>query len=135
MPEDDAANAREDDAANARAALRALWSMSGQMDSADRLGQEDEGGGSGCAPSHLSGQDDAIGTTFQAQGGDASSGVGFSDFAETNEPTFDRGEAASKFKDAWKSQLAMDGKLGKYTAKDAAKKSGEEAPAGKPKSE
>lgn len=135
MPEDDAANARDDDAANAREALRALWSMSGQMDSADRLGQEDEGGGSGCAPSHLSGQDDAIGTTFQAQGGDPSSNVGFSDFAETNEPTFDRGEAAAKFKDAWKSQLAMDGKLGEYTAKDAAKKSGEESPAGKPKSE
>lgn len=133
MPKDDAANAREDDAANARAALRALWSMSGQMDSADRLGQEDESG-AGCA-SHLSGQDDAIGTTFQAQGGDPGSGVGFSDFAETNEPTFDRGEAAAKFKDAWKSQLAMDGKLGKYTAKDAAKKSGEESPAGKSKSE
>lgn len=125
----------DDDAANARAALRALWSMSGQMDSADRLGQEDEGGG-GCAPSHLNSQDDAIGTTFQAQGGDPSSGVGFADFAETNEPTFDRGEAADKFKEAWKSQLAMDGKLGKYggSIKDAAKETTDKT-AAKPKSE
>lgn len=111
----------DDDAANARAALRALWEMSGQMDSADRLGQEDEGG---CAaPTHIKGQADAIGTTFQAQGGDPSSGVGFSAFAETNEPTFDRGEAAAKFKEAWKSQLALDGKLGKSggSITDAAK--------------
>ncbi|MEX2587801.1 MAG: hypothetical protein WD602_07420 [Actinomycetota bacterium] len=122
----------EDDAANARAALRALWSMSGQMDSADRLGQEDEGGC--CAPSHFSADDDAIGTTFQAQGGDPSAGVGFSAFAETNEPTFDRGEAASKFKEAWKSQLAMDGKLGKHdgSIKDAAADKSASRPAGDP---
>jgi hypothetical protein len=102
-----------DDAENARAALRALWSMSGQMDSADRLGQEDD---ASCHPAK------DVGTTFQAQGGESDSGVGFAAFAETNEPTFDRGEAASKFREAWKSQLAMDGKLGGKPLSESAAK-------------
>lgn len=120
----------DDDAANARAALRALWAMSGQMDSADRLGQEDEN----FAPTHIKPEADAIGTTFQAHGGEASSGVSFAEFAETNEPTFDRGEAAAKFKEAWKSQLAMDGKLGKSggSITDAAKDNPRKAEGSKP---
>lgn len=123
----------EDDAENARAALRALWAMSGQMDSADRLGQEDEG----CAPTHIKPQADAIGTTFQAHASDPSSEVSFAQFAEENEPTFDRGEAANKFREAFKSQLAMDGKLGKYGGRsvaDAAKETTRKA-VGKPTEE
>jgi len=102
-----------DDAENARAALRALWSMSGQMESADSLGQEDES----CHPSK------DVGTTFMAQGGESDSGVGFAAYQEgTHEPTFDRGEAATKFREAWKSQLAMDGKLGGKALSESAAK-------------
>jgi hypothetical protein len=103
-----------DDAENARAALRALWSMSGQMDSADSLGKEDD---ASCAPTK------DVGTTFMAQGGESDSGVGFSAYQEgTHDPTFDRGEAATKFREAWKSQLSLDGKLrGKPLSESAAK--------------
>jgi hypothetical protein len=104
-----------DEAENARAALRALWSMSGQMDSADKLGQEDES----CATPSKS----SVGTAHMAHGGDASSGVGFAAYADgTNEATFDRGEAATKFREAWKSQLTLDGKLGGKPLKDSAAK-------------
>jgi hypothetical protein len=104
--------AEMDDAENARAALRALWSMSGQLDSADRLGKEEDEG-----PSK------DVGTVHMAHAGEGDSGVGFSAYsAGTNEATFDRGEAAEKFREAWKSQLALDGKLkGKPLSESAAK--------------
>lgn len=101
--------ASEDDAENARNALRALWSMSGQMDDSETLGQEQEGS----AISIPTGK----GTRYEAGddsdrfGGQRHDGLGFADFAQTNEPTFNRGEAATKFREAWKSQLAMDGKI------------------------
>ena len=103
--------AEMDDAENARAALRALWAMSGQLEGAEQLGKEDEKIG----PKEVS-----VGT---AQAGHSDSGVGFSAYSEgTNEATFDRGEAASKFREAWKSQLALDGKLeGKPLSESAAK--------------
>ena len=102
-----------DDAENARAALRALWAMSGQLEEADRLGKETEYVGK---PEIDYGKTHMPGT-----GGDSE--VGFSAYLEgTNEATFDRGEAASKFREAWKSQLALDGKLhGKPLSESAAK--------------
>lgn len=113
-----------DEAENARAALRALWAMSGQMDAAEKLGQEEEG-----ASCHTS-SPNSIGTASMAHAGEANSGVGFSAYIDgTNEATFDRGEAAQKFKEAWKSQLTMDGKLGgKPLKQSAAKVSGVDAP-------
>lgn len=109
-----------DEAENARAALRALWSMSGQMDAADRLGQEED-----CAPCHSVGS--GVGTTHMAHGGESESGVGFSGYIDgSNEATFDRGEAARKFKEAWKSQLTLDGKLGGKPLKESAAKVVEE---------
>ncbi|MGQ0678126.1 MAG: hypothetical protein ACT4OM_00450 [Actinomycetota bacterium] len=105
-----------DEAENARAALRALWSMSGQMDAADRLGTEEEG-----ASCHHSSAN--VGTSHMAHGGESSSGVGFAAYIEgTNEATFDRGEAAQKFKEAWRSQLTLDGKMGGKPLKESAAK-------------
>lgn len=115
--------ASEDDAENARNALRALWSMSGQMDSTDSLGQEQEGSVPISIPS-------GKGTRYEAEDDPDRFGslrheeVGFAAFAETNEPTFNRGEAAAKFREAWKSQLAMDGKIptNSQSLKDSAAK-------------
>jgi hypothetical protein len=62
-----------------------------------------------------------------AQGGESDSGVGFAAYQEgTNEPTFDRGEAASKFREAWKSQLALDGKIGGKPLSESAAKTPKE---------
>ena len=106
--------AEMDDAENARAALRALWAMSGQLEGAEQLGKEDE---------HVGPKEVDHGTTHMAHAGESDSGVGFAAYAQgTNEATFDRGEAASKFREAWKSQLALDGKLhGKPLSESAAK--------------
>lgn len=108
------------EAENARAALRALWSMSGQMDAADSLGEEQES----C---HSGGGAD-VGTTHMAHASESNSGVGFSAYIDgSNEATFDRGEAAQKFKEAWKSQLTMDGKMGGKPLKDSAAKAPQDA--------
>ncbi|CAN5763516.1 hypothetical protein BH23ACT12_BH23ACT12_16810 [soil metagenome] len=109
----------EDDAENARAALRALWGASGQMDGAESLGQEKE---------------ITFPTEDRSDGNDGKGGkggfgserhneVGLQDFAKNNEPTFDRGEAAAKLKDAWRSTLTADGKMGSQSKSlgDAAK--------------
>ncbi len=110
-----------DDAENARAALRALWAMSGQLEEADRLGKEQE-------YSHVniptdSGASDGKGGLGGGFGSSRHNELGFAAYSEgTNEPTFDRGEAATKFREAWKSQLALDGKLhGKPLSESAAK--------------
>ena len=103
----------EDDAENARAALRALWAASGQLDESESLGQEKEFSGVNIptGDSRAAGNDGKGG-----QGGDFGSErhqtVGLTDFAETNEPTFDRGEAASKLKSAWRSTMIAEGKMG-----------------------
>lgn len=109
----------EDDAENARAALRALWSASGQMDGADSLGQEKEFAGVNIP---TEGGNDGKGSSEQHQT------VGLQDFAQNNDPTFDRGEAATKLKEAWRSTLTAEGKMGSQskslgaTAKETTKK-------------
>ena len=62
-------------------------------------------------------------------GSDRHATVGLQDFAQNNEPTFDRGEAASKLKDAWRSTLISEGKMGsdKKTLGDAAKETTKKA--------
>lgn len=114
----------EDDAENARAALRSLWAASGQLDGSDSLGQEKEV----TFPS-----DRSEGHEGKGGGGGFGSAdhqtVGLQDFAQNNEPTFDRGEAASKLKDAWRSTLISEGKMGsdKKTLGDAAKETTKKA--------
>jgi hypothetical protein len=105
--------AEMDDAENARAALRALWAMSGQLEGADSLGKEQD----------FSAASDGKGGEGGGFGSERHGELGFSAYQEgTHEPTFDRGEAATKFREAWKSQLAMDGKLhGKPLSESAAK--------------
>lgn len=109
----------EDDAENARAALRALWAASGQLDGADSLGQEKEV----TFPSDRSEGNDGKGGGGGHFGSERHGEVGLQDFAKNNEPTFDRGEAASKLKDAWRSTLIAEGKMGsdRKTLGDAAK--------------
>jgi hypothetical protein len=94
-----------DEAENARLALRALWTASGQMEGADRLGMEDERGG------HTGGTRKVVGENFMALDGEGSGELGFESFRDTNEPTFNRGDAIEKMRSAFKSQLALDGKL------------------------
>ena len=112
-----------DDAENARAALRALWSMSGQMDEADSLGTEKDLSHVNI-PTESRSTSDGKGGEGGGFGSNRHAELGFSAYQEgTHDPTFDRGEAAAKFKEAWKSQLAMDGKLGgKPLSESAAKK-------------
>jgi hypothetical protein len=115
--------AEMDDAENARAALRALWSMSGQMDSADSLGKEQDFSHVNVPTDPPAGASDGKG----GEGGGFGSGrhgqLGFSAYQEgTHEPTFDRGQAATNFREAWKSQLAMDGKLGGKPLSESAAK-------------
>ncbi|MDQ4149958.1 MAG: hypothetical protein M3164_08240 [Actinomycetota bacterium] len=93
-----------DDAENARRALRALWEMSGQMEYADHLGEEERGGRTG-------GTRKLVGENFKALGDGGEGHLGFEGFAETNEPTFNRGEAVEKMRAAFRSQLALDGKV------------------------
>ncbi|HYN99982.1 MAG TPA: hypothetical protein VEU28_09955 [Actinomycetota bacterium] len=109
----------EDDAENARAALRALWAASGQLDGSDSLGQEKEV----TFPVDRSEGNDGKGGLGGHFGSERHETVGLQDFAKNNEPTFDRGEAASKLKDAWRSTLTAEGKMGsgKKTLGDAAK--------------
>jgi hypothetical protein len=109
----------EDDAENARAALRALWGASGQLDGSDRLGQEKEV----TFPSDRSAGNDGKGGEGGYFGSERHAEVGLQDFARNNEPTFDRGEAAAKLKDAWRSTLTAEGKMGsdRKTLGDAAK--------------
>ena len=112
-----------DDAENARRALRALWEASGQMEYADHLGEEERGGRTG-------GTRKLVGENFKALGDGGSGHLGFEGFAETNEPTFNRGEAVDKMRSAFKSQLAMDGKLpeGSKSLSESAKSSGQAPP-------
>lgn len=109
----------EDDAENARAALRQLWAVSGQLDGADSLGQEKEVS----FPVDRSEGNDGKGGGGGGFGSDRHATVGLQDFAQNNEPTFDRGEAAAKLKDAWRSTLTAEGKMGskQKTLGDAAK--------------
>lgn len=109
----------EDDAENARAALRALWGVSGQLDGADTLGQEQEI----VFPDTRADGNDGKGGGGGGFGSDRHATVGLQDFAQNNEPTFDRGEAAAKLKEAWRSTLTAEGKMGsqKKTLGDAAK--------------
>ena len=115
-----------DDAENARMALKALWDMSGQMETADTLGQEERGGYTGGSRKH-------IGENFKAHEEGGGGELGFSAFSEgTNEPTFNREEAVQKMRSAFKGQLSLDGKLveGGKTLGEAASKhpeSGREA--------
>lgn len=98
----------EDDAENARAALRALWGASGQLDGTDSLGQEKEIS----IPTDRSAGNDGKGGEGGSFGSDRHNEVGLQDFAKNNEPTFDRGEAAAKLKEAWRSTLTAEGKMG-----------------------
>lgn len=98
----------EDDAENARAALRALWGASGQLDGADSLGQEKEIR----IPTDRAAGNDGKGGEGGYFGSERHNEVGLQDFAKNNEPTFDRGEAAAKLKDAWRSTLTAEGKMG-----------------------
>jgi hypothetical protein len=109
----------EDDAENARAALRQLWAFSGQLDGADSLGQEKEVS----FPADRSEGNDGKGGTGGHFGSERHQQVGLQDFAQNNEPTFDRGEAAAKLKEAWRSTLTAEGKMGaqQKTLGDAAK--------------
>jgi hypothetical protein len=109
----------EDDAENARAALRQLWAFSGQLDGADSLGQEKEVS----FPDDRSEGNDGKGGTGGHFGSERHATVGLQDFAKNNEPTFDRGEAAAKLKEAWRSTLTAEGKMGaqQKTLGDAAK--------------
>ncbi|HVL49986.1 MAG TPA: hypothetical protein VM754_00600 [Actinomycetota bacterium] len=120
----------EDDAENARAALRALWGASGQLDGAESLGKEQQFAGVSIPTDVRSEGNDGKGGD-SAQGGFGSSRhneVGLSDFGKTNEATFDRGEAASKLKEAWRSTLIAEGKMGSQsqslgkTAKETSEK-------------
>jgi hypothetical protein len=114
-----------DEAENARMALRALWDMSGQMESADKLGQEQRGGYTGGSRKH-------VGENFKALEDGGSGELGFEAFSEgTNEPTFDREEAVNKMRSAFKGQLSLDGKLvegGKSLGDAAAEHSQSEKP-------
>lgn len=109
----------EDDAENARAALRSLWAASGQLDGADSLGQEKEV----TFPADRSEGNDGKGGGGGHFGSERHQTVGLQDFAKNNEPTFDRGEAAAKLKDAWRSTLTAEGKMGSQNKSlgDAAK--------------
>lgn len=100
----------EDDAENARAALRALWGASGQLDGADSLGTEQQFTPS--IPSDRSAGNDGKGGEGGYFGSERHNEVGLQDFAKSNEPTFDRGEAAAKLKEAWRSTLTAEGKMG-----------------------
>lgn len=108
----------EDDAENARAALRSLWAASGQMDSADNLGTES----ASCAPPKAQEGDvrslnnDGKGGLGGDFGSDRHNEVGLAGFGANNEATFDRGEAASKLRDAWRSTLTAEGKMGSTKA-------------------
>ncbi len=94
-----------EDAENARMALRALWDMSGQTETADQLGEEQRGGYTG-------GSRKEIGENFKALEGGGSGELGFAAYSEgTNEPTFNREEAVNKMRSAFKGQLSLDGKL------------------------
>jgi hypothetical protein len=110
----------EDDAENARAALRSLWAASGQLDGADSLGQEKE---VTFPADDRSAGNDGKGGEGGSFGSDRHAEVGLQDFARNNEPTFDRGEAAAKLKDAWRSTLISEGKMGsdRKSLGDAAK--------------
>jgi hypothetical protein len=77
-----------EDGRQALQALRALWSATGQTDTADNLGLE-------CA-------DDERG---------CSANVNFDAFADTVEPTTDTTEAIDRLRRAWKATLAKEGKL------------------------
>jgi hypothetical protein len=112
-----------DDAENARAALRALWAMSGQLKGADSLGKEQDFSHVNISTDSRAGGNDGKGGEGGGFGSERHGELGFSAYQEgTHEPTFDRGEAATKFREAWKSQLAMDGKLhGKPLSESAAK--------------
>lgn len=98
----------EDDAENARAALRALWAMSGQLEKSESLGQEQEFAG----VSIPTGGSDGKGGEGGGFGSNRHQEIGLDDFADSNVPTFDRGEAAAKLKSAWKSTLIAEGKMG-----------------------
>lgn len=115
----------EDDAENARAALRSLWAASGQLDGADSLGQEKEV----AFPVDRSEGNDGKGGGGGGFGSDRHETVGLQDFAKNNEPTFDRGEAAAKLKDAWRSTLTAEGKMGSQNKSlgDAAKETTKKA--------
>jgi hypothetical protein len=112
-----------DDAENARAALRALWAMSGQLEGADRLGKEQDFSHVNISTDSRAGGNDGKGGEGGGFGSERHKEVGFAAYSEgTNDPTFNRGEAAEKFREAWKSQLALDGKLrGRPLSESAAK--------------
>jgi hypothetical protein len=118
-----------DDAENARAALRALWAMSGQLEGADRLGKEQDFSHVNVPTDSRSAASDGKGGEGGGFGSNRHNELGFAAYQEgTHDPTFNRGEAATKFREAWKSQLAMDGKLhGTPLSESAAK------PTGKPR--
>ncbi|HEX2052105.1 MAG TPA: hypothetical protein VHJ78_00080 [Actinomycetota bacterium] len=113
----------EDDAENARAALRALWAASGQLDSSESLGEEQEFSGVNI-PQYASDGKGGQGGNF---GSERHHTIGLDDFAAHNEATFDRGEAAAKLKSAWKSTLIAEGKMGSEgkSLKSAAKETAE----------
>jgi hypothetical protein len=102
----------EDDAENARAALRAIWGASGQLDGADSLGKESQFAGVNIPTESRAAGNDGKGGEGGHFGSQRHGEVGLQDFAATNEPTFDRGEAAAKLKDAWRSTLTAEGKMG-----------------------
>jgi hypothetical protein len=102
----------EDDAENARAALRAIWGASGQLDGAESLGTEPEYSGINIPTDSRAAGNDGKGGEGGHFGSERHATVGLQDFAATNEPTFDRGEAAAKLKDAWRSTLTAEGKMG-----------------------
>jgi len=102
----------EDDAENARAALRALWGASGQMDKAESLGTEGDFSHVNIPSDSKAAGSDGKGGEGGHFGSDRHQTIGLQDFAATNEPTFDRGEAAAKLKDAWRSTLTSEGKMG-----------------------
>lgn len=127
----------EDDAENARAALRALWAASGQMGGADTLGTEQEF--KPTIPTDRSAGNDGKGGEGGDFGSERHQQVGLQDFAKTNDPTFDRGDAAAKLKEAWRSTLTAEGKMGSdsrslaATAKETTKKAATvEAPPTRP---
>lgn len=122
----------EDDVENARAALRALWAASGQMEDADSLGKERDATARRTHEGDIrSANNDGKGGLGGDFGSDRHNEIGFAAFADNNEPTFDRGEAATKFREAWKSQLALDGKLGtSKSVTEAAEQTREELKAG-----
>ncbi len=69
------------------AGLRAIWTVSGQMQDPD-LGLECSPGEAGCTTS-----------------------LSFDAFADDNEPTTDTAEALARLRRAWKETLAREGKL------------------------